>query len=127
MSESRALKRAFSSFDTDSNDKVDFNEFIRAMEHFGLHTSEYGLKGGAGGLGRNVAQALFDRFDTAGDGALSYPEVSAVVRKKVISCDFSLSRVRTCLQFEAALLQKVPPHPAPQITKPRSGGAKITL
>ena len=94
MSESRALKRAFLAFDSDASGAIDFREFTRALERFGLHTQDSG-RNGAGGLSNSVAKALFDRFDKDGSGLLEYQE------------------------FEQALLQPARPHPPSLIQKPR--------
>jgi len=94
------LRKAFADFDTDSTGLIDITEFSRALERFGLHTAEHGLKGGAGGVSRELVQALFNSFDTDRSGSLDYAE------------------------FEEALLQPERPHPPPMInTKPRMRGA----
>lgn len=71
-SERRSLKKAFDFFDLDHSGTVDFDEFCRALERFGLHMKE--SRKGVGGLSRSEAQALFDKYDSDGSGYLSYSE-----------------------------------------------------
>ena len=71
-SERRSLKKAFDFFDTDNSGTVDFAEFTRALERFGLHMRD--TRQGVGGLRPDEAQALFDKYDTDGSGHLSYNE-----------------------------------------------------
>ena len=46
--------------------------FIAALERFGLHVD--GQRRGRGGLQLEVVQALFDKYDYTGSGAISYTE-----------------------------------------------------
>ena len=66
-----ALK-VMQSVDLDGNGTIDFDEFCRALERFGLHMKE--SRKGVGGLSRSEAQALFDKYDSDGSGYLSYTE-----------------------------------------------------
>ena len=54
-SEMRVLKKAFAFMDLDSNNLISLDEFARALERFGLHTSE--ARRGIGGLSRAAVQA----------------------------------------------------------------------
>ena len=100
QSERMVLRKAFADIDTDRSGLIDINEFCRALERFGLHTAQHGLRGGVGGLGKEVVEALFKSFDRDGSGYLDYPE------------------------FEEALLQPERPAPPPAIrSKPRIRGA----
>ena len=94
------LRKAFHDIDADGSGLIDYAEFIRALERFGLHTLNYGLKGGAGGLSEETVRALFDSFDADGSGYLEMKE------------------------FEEALLMPERPAPAPAFrAKPRLRGA----
>lgn len=68
LSETRALKKAFQFFDDDASGEISFDEFLSAMERFGLCTDMRGRRGGAGGVPSHVARALFDRFDVDRSG-----------------------------------------------------------
>jgi Ca2+-binding EF-hand superfamily protein len=70
-SETRALELTFKAFDLNKSGTVDFDEFSKAMERFGLATSEGGV---GGGCSTQLLLALFDRYDPEGDGYLSYQE-----------------------------------------------------
>ena len=90
------LRKAFQDIDADKSGYIEMDEFCKALERFGLHTSERGLPGGRGGLSKEVVQALFDSFDRDGSGALGFDE------------------------FEEALLMPERPAPPPMLrTKPR--------
>jgi hypothetical protein len=69
----RVLKNAFTKFDVDCSGTVDYHEFNKALEYLGLHTEDEGLEG-HGGLPRAVVVALFERYDTSGDGMVEYEE-----------------------------------------------------
>lgn len=69
--ETRALETAFKSFDTDKNGTIEFSEFRKAMERFGLAT---GGHASVSGCTLDVINALFDRYDPDGSGSLSYQE-----------------------------------------------------
>jgi hypothetical protein len=71
-SERRSLKKAFDFFDIDNSGTVDFAEFTRALERFGLHMAD--SRQGVGGLRTDEARALFDKYDADGSGHLSYNE-----------------------------------------------------
>lgn len=62
--ERSTLRKAFNNIDTDRSGMLSIEEFSRALERFGLHTADYGLKGGAGGVSSEVVKALFDSFDS---------------------------------------------------------------
>ena len=51
---------------------VDINEFIKALERFGMHVA--GVRKGVGGLPIETVQALFNKYDADGSGQLSYSE-----------------------------------------------------
>ena len=69
VSETRALESVFKQFDTDKSGCIDFHEFQRAMERFGLATG-----GHYSGCTVELIMALFDRHDPDGSGELSYSE-----------------------------------------------------
>ena len=90
------LRRAFADIDANKSGLIDMQEFTDALERFGLHTASHG-RGGAGGLGNHVVEALFNYFDADGNGSIEYSE------------------------FEEALLQPERPAPPPIINvKPRN-------
>ena len=60
---------------------VDFNEFIQALEHLGLHTDKVGLPG-HGGLPIQVVTGLFARYDIDGSGSISCEEFCAGLMKE---------------------------------------------
>ena len=97
------LRKAFADIDADKSGYIEKKEFCLALERFGLHTAQYGRKGGAGGLGGEVVDALFDHFDTDRSGTLDYGE------------------------FEEKLLQPERPAPPPKVqAKPRLRGVVYT-
>jgi len=77
----RLLIDAFKQFDADGNGVVDKTEFLRAMERFGLPVKGKG-RAGLGGLPEAVVFALFDRYDTDGNGGLTFREFSNVFTKR---------------------------------------------
>ena len=94
--ERSALRKAFKDIDADHSGLIDLPEFCAALERFGLHTANTGLKGGSGGINDETVKALFDFFDADHSGTLTYAE------------------------FEEALLQPERPMAAPLIrVKPR--------
>jgi len=68
----RTAELAFKALDTDSSGGVNLDEFIKALERFGMHVS--GMRPGVGGLPKETVQALFNKYDTDGSGAISYKE-----------------------------------------------------
>jgi len=56
------LKRAFEHFDVDRNGVVDYSEFERALNHFGVHLED------------SEMQLLFSYFDVDQSGTLTYAE-----------------------------------------------------
>jgi Ca2+-binding EF-hand superfamily protein len=68
----RTTELAFKALDTDGSGDVDLNEFIRALERFGMHVS--GQRAGVGGLPMESVKALFERYDKDGSGKISYKE-----------------------------------------------------
>ena len=61
--ERSALRKAFKDIDADHSGLIDLPEFCAALERFGLHTANTGLKGGSGGINDETVKALFDFFD----------------------------------------------------------------
>lgn len=72
VSESKVLAAAFKQFDVDKSGECSFKEFVQAMERFGLCIDDGSP--GCGGVPMDVLRALFDRYDTGGEGSLSYEE-----------------------------------------------------
>ena len=68
----RVVERAFNDFDADGSRNVSISEFISALERFGMHVA--GKRPGVGGLPMDVVQALFDKYDKDGSGAIDYKE-----------------------------------------------------
>ena len=68
----RTSELAFKALDTDGSGGVNLDEFIKALERFGMHVQ--GMRPGVGGLPRDVVQALFNKYDTDGSGSISYSE-----------------------------------------------------
>ena len=60
----RVLEKTFGVLDKDGSGEVSIDEFVGAMERFGLHVQ--GLRPGLGGLSMKVVQALFDQYDSDG-------------------------------------------------------------
>ena len=81
-SEEDTLKRAFKRIDVDESGEVDFNEFLAAMETFGVEVTEgsgarlagQGTSNLHGGIPLKLVRALFDKYDADGSGSLSYGE-----------------------------------------------------
>eukprot|EP00322_Chrysochromulina_rotalis_P019186 CAMPEP_0115840642 /NCGR_PEP_ID=MMETSP0287-20121206/6877_1 /TAXON_ID=412157 /ORGANISM="Chrysochromulina rotalis, Strain UIO044" /LENGTH=402 /DNA_ID=CAMNT_0003294261 /DNA_START=20 /DNA_END=1228 /DNA_ORIENTATION=- len=73
--EERALKAAFKAFDVDNSGEVDFHEFTRAMERFGLAVAQPGQKG-SGGVPPAALRGLFNRYNADGSSCISYLEFS---------------------------------------------------
>ena len=71
LSEMRVLKKAFQAFDADSSGEITFDEFVSALERFGLCTDVHGRKG-PGGTPIHVARAVFDYFDADGSGVRTH-------------------------------------------------------
>ena len=71
LSEMRVLKKAFQAFDADSSGEITFDEFVAALERFGLCTDVHGRKG-PGGTPSHVARAVFDYFDADGSGVRTH-------------------------------------------------------
>ena len=74
--EVRALKETFKRFDQDNSGEVNFREFCRAMECFGLSVSQPGQKG-SGGVPPDVLRGLFNRYNTDGSECISYLEFTS--------------------------------------------------
>jgi len=68
----RTAELAFKALDTDGSGGVNLDEFIKALERFGMHVA--GIRQGLGGLPRDTVQALFNKYDADGSGAISYKE-----------------------------------------------------
>ena len=68
----RTAELAFKALDTDGSGGVSLDEFIKALERFGMHVQ--GMRPGVGGLPRDVVQALFNKYDSDGSGSISYAE-----------------------------------------------------
>lgn len=68
----RTAELAFKALDTDGSGGVNLEEFIKALERFGMHVA--GMRQGVGGLPRDTVQALFNKYDADGSGAISYKE-----------------------------------------------------
>lgn len=92
-SETRALEQVFKQFDTDGSKTVSFDEFLRAMERFGL-----ALSGDVSGVTVETVHALFERYDTDGAGTLSYDEF-----------------VKGLFKEEAPIHVRAPKPPAPSV------------
>mmetsp|Transcript_72498 Transcript_72498/g.143977 ORF Transcript_72498/g.143977 Transcript_72498/m.143977 type:complete len:391 (-) Transcript_72498:608-1780(-) len=71
----RTAELAFKSLDTNGSGGVDLEEFIKALERFGMHVA--GMRKGVGGLPKETVQALFNKYDADGSGSLSYKEFTA--------------------------------------------------
>jgi len=69
----RMVENSFKSFDTNKSGTVDFDEFVNALEKFGMHVAG-GRRKGVGGLPIDTVRALFDKYDTDHSGALEYKE-----------------------------------------------------
>ena len=77
-SEERLLRQAFKQFDTDGSGEVSYDEFVRALERFGLQVSSELLPGRAsGGVRADVMRALFEKYNADGSAELSYTEFAA--------------------------------------------------
>ena len=92
MNTKRAVERSFGDFDTDSSKSVSINEFIAALERYGMHVA--GRRPGAGGLPMAVVQALFDKYDVDSSGSIDYKEVCG--RAKAEPCGSRASRELAC-------------------------------
>lgn len=68
----RTAELAFKALDTDGSGGVTLDEFIKALERFGMHVA--GMRQGLGGLPRDTVQALFNKYDSDGSGNISYKE-----------------------------------------------------
>lgn len=68
----RTAELAFKALDTDGSGGVSIDEFIKALERFGMHVA--GMRPGVGGLRKDVVQALFNKYDADGSGTISYKE-----------------------------------------------------
>ena len=62
----RTAELAFKSLDSDGSGGVSVDEFIKALERFGMHVQ--GMRPGVGGLPKDTVQALFNKYDTDGSG-----------------------------------------------------------
>jgi len=79
-SETKALEKAFAQFDKDNSKEIKFDEFLKAMERFGLATSH--SANDVSGVTVDTIRALFDRYDADGAGSLSYEEFVAGLFKE---------------------------------------------
>ena len=70
----RTTELAFTALDTDGSGGVNLDEFIKALERFGMHVQ--GMRPGVGGLPKDTVQALFNKYDADGSGTISYHEFS---------------------------------------------------
>ena len=68
----RTAELAFKSLDANNSGGVDLDEFIKALERFGMHV--VGMRKGVGGLPKETVQALFNKYDSDGSGSISYKE-----------------------------------------------------
>ena len=68
----RTAELAFKALDTNNSGGVDLDEFIKALERFGMHV--VGMRKGVGGLPKDTVQALFNKYDADGSGSISYKE-----------------------------------------------------
>jgi hypothetical protein len=68
----RTAELAFKALDANNSGGVDIDEFIKALERFGMHV--VGMRKGVGGLPRETVQALFNKYDADGSGNISYKE-----------------------------------------------------
>lgn len=68
----RTAELAFKALDANGSGDVDLDEFIKALERFGMHVA--GQRKGVGGLPRDTVQALFNKYDADGSGNISYKE-----------------------------------------------------
>ncbi len=75
MNEQRTLDAAFRKIDVDGTDSIDYDEFVDALERFGLVVA--GRRPGVGGVSPEAAKALFDSYDADGSGCISSKEFSA--------------------------------------------------
>jgi hypothetical protein len=66
----RTCELAFRHLDTNGSGVIGLDEFIKALERFGMHVS--GVRPGPGGMPRETCQALFNKYDVDGSGNLSY-------------------------------------------------------
>ena len=71
----KTLKASFKQFDTDGSGEVSFNEFVMAMERFGLQCQKPGQRG-KGGVPPEVMRGLFDRYNKDLSECISYKEFS---------------------------------------------------
>jgi len=73
VNERNTAEQAFKNMDLDGSGNVSLEEFIAALERFGLQV--VGAKDKCpGGWPREVVAALFSRFDADGSGSLDYKE-----------------------------------------------------
>lgn len=68
----RTAELAFKALDSDGSGGVSLEEFIKALERFGMHVA--GMRQGVGGLPKDTVQALFNKYDADGSGTISYKE-----------------------------------------------------
>jgi Ca2+-binding EF-hand superfamily protein len=75
----RTCELAFRHLDTNGSGVIGLDEFIKALERFGMHVS--GVRPGPGGMPRETCQALFNKYDVDGSGNLSYKEFALALFK----------------------------------------------
>jgi len=75
-SEAKAVRAAFKVLDVSGDGTVSFDEFKRAMSHYGLEPTANDARQ-RGGVTEEELRALFDKYDAEGDGKLSYDEFAA--------------------------------------------------
>lgn len=73
----RTAELAFKALDTNGSGGVDIDEFIKALERFGMHVT--GVRKGVGGLPKETVQALFNKYDADGSGNISYTEFTSAL------------------------------------------------
>jgi len=69
----RQVEAQFAAFDIDKSGSVSIDEFVQALEKFGMHVAN-GRRAGVGGIPMDLVQALFDKYDVDSSGSVSYKE-----------------------------------------------------
>ena len=116
LSEMRVLKKAFQAFDADSSGEITFDEFVAALERFGLCTDVHGRKG-PGGTPIHVARAVFDYFDADGSGVrgriilnarvLRSPSLPNLCSEQATACYQTVELYRTLRGSRSTLMRIV--------------------
>jgi len=68
----RQVEAQFANIDIDKSGTVSIDEFVTALEKFGMHVA--GKRPGVGGISMDIVQALFDKYDVDSSGAVTYKE-----------------------------------------------------